>query len=114
MSVIDVVMISSPGSGSMAATATWIAAVPDVQAQACFAPQSDAKRSSKLRVKLPLVGVSVPLWIASARFAISSAPSVRPLASWSEGSSSGLCFAGMVIVADIGYSLARNGGARSA
>jgi hypothetical protein len=28
-----VVMISSPGSGSMAATAQWIAAVPDVTAR---------------------------------------------------------------------------------
>ncbi len=32
MSVTEVVMISSPGSGSIAAIAVWIAALPEVQA----------------------------------------------------------------------------------
>ena len=38
MSVIGVVMISSPGSGSIAATAVWTAAVPEVTARACGMP----------------------------------------------------------------------------
>ena len=37
-SVIGAVMISSPGSGSTAPTATWMAAVPEVEATAREAP----------------------------------------------------------------------------
>ena len=36
MSVIGEVTISSPGAGSMAATAVWIAPVRDAQAETCF------------------------------------------------------------------------------
>jgi hypothetical protein len=38
MSVIAVVTISSPGSGSMAAIAAWQAAVPELTARACDTP----------------------------------------------------------------------------
>jgi hypothetical protein len=38
MSVMGAVMISSPGLGWMAPMAMWMAAVPEVQATACFAP----------------------------------------------------------------------------
>ncbi len=79
-------MISSPGSGSIAATAMWTAAVPDAHAQANLAPSFSAKRVSSALVNLPLVLVNVPLASASVTAAISSAPSVRPEASWSEGS----------------------------
>ena len=60
MSVIDVVMISSPGSGSMAATAACTAAEPDAQATACWTPSSSAKRFSNRATSVPLVLVSVP------------------------------------------------------
>jgi len=40
MSVIGEVMISSPGSGSSAATAVCTAAVPEAHAQACLTPRS--------------------------------------------------------------------------
>ena len=81
MSVIGEVTISSPGSGSMAATAAWIAAVPEAQAETCVAPISAANSAAKLLTNLPLVLVSVPLRIASVTSAISSSPSRRPLAS---------------------------------
>ena len=38
MSVMGAVMISSPGSGSMAPTATWMADVPEVEAVQWRAP----------------------------------------------------------------------------
>ena len=81
MSVIGVVTISSPGSGSMAATAAWIAAVPEAQAEAWVTPISAAKSAAKRLTKVPLVLVSVPLRIASVTSAISSSPRRRPLAS---------------------------------
>ena len=81
MSVIAVVTISSPGSGSMAATATCTAAVPDAQATAVRTPSSSAKRASSAETCVPFVLVSVPLAIASRRNASSSSPSVRPDAS---------------------------------
>ena len=87
MSVIDVVTISSPGSGSIAATATCTAAVPDAQATARV-PSISAKRVSSAETWVPLVLVSVPLAIASRRSTSSSSPSVRPDASWSDGSTS--------------------------
>ena len=37
-SVQGVVMISSPGSGSIVATAVWTAAEPEEQAMACLTP----------------------------------------------------------------------------
>ena len=98
MSVIDVVMISSPGSGSIAATATCTAADPDASATANSAPIIAAKRFSRVAQAVPLVQVSVPVSITLASSASSSCPSVRPLLSWSDGRtirrlnlSSGLC-----------------------
>ena len=60
MSVMDVVTISSPGLGSIAATAMCTAAVPEEQACAFFTPRVAAKRSSRILVKEPLVLVKVP------------------------------------------------------
>jgi len=37
-SVMGAEMISSPGSGSRVPIATWIAAVPELEATACFMP----------------------------------------------------------------------------
>jgi hypothetical protein len=85
MSVIGVVTISLPGSGSTAATAQCIAAVPEVHANAWATPSRSAKSRSKALTNEPLVGVSVPLRIASLTSSISRVPSDRPLAFWSEG-----------------------------
>src|SRR6266542_3659115 len=85
MSVIGVVMISSPGSGSMAAIAQWTAAEPEEQAMTYFAPSSSEKRCSRVAHAIPLVQVRVPLSITLTSSATSSAPSDRPDASWSDG-----------------------------
>src|SRR5260221_540908 len=90
MSVIDVVTNSSPGSGLMAEIAAWIAALPEAMAWQCFTPIRAAKERSRVLTKFPLVLVSVPLRSASVTAAISSAPSVRPVASWSDGRTIGL------------------------
>ena len=89
MSVIAVVTISSPGSGSSAATAAWIAAVPELHATAWRRPTSPATRRSSSGVWTPFVAVSVPDSITARSRSSSAAPKVRPLASWSEGSPSG-------------------------
>ena len=65
MSVIEVVMISSPGSGLIAATAMWIAAEPEVQAYANFAPSFSANFCSSILPNLPFVVVKVPLFRTS-------------------------------------------------
>src|SRR5262249_16748939 len=85
MSVIGVVMISSPGSGSMAATAVWIAAVPEVTARACRVPCSSAKAASKAFTWVPLVQLRVPELMTARRSANSSSPRSRPLGSVSDG-----------------------------
>src|ERR1051326_1650621 len=85
MSVIGEVTISSPGSGSTAATAAWIAAVPEAQAKAWETPSQDANALSKAPTNEPRVLVNVPLAIALASRASSSAPRDRPEASWSLG-----------------------------
>ena len=72
MSVIAVVMISSPGSGSIAATAAWIAAVPDEHAYANLAPTDSAKLLSSSLTKVPFVGVNVPLCRAAETSSTSS------------------------------------------
>ncbi len=98
MSVMDVVTISSPGSGSMAAMAQCTAADPDEQAKACFAPTLTANSVSSRLLNCPLVAVRVPLRMASVSRAISSSPRVRPDASWSEGrATAGGCATGMFI-----------------
>src|SRR5262249_52861975 len=86
MSVTGEVTISSPGSGSRAAIAVWTAAVPDAQACTYRRPRWPAKRVSSVLTKRPFVLVRVPVRIASATAATSSSPSVRPEASWSDGS----------------------------
>ncbi len=85
MSVTDVVMISSPGAGSTAATATWTAALPEAQAMTCCTPSISASAASSALVWAPFVAVSTPLWMTSVNAAISSGPKDRPLASWSDG-----------------------------
>src|ERR1700730_2812517 len=91
MSVMAVVTISSPGSGSIAATARCTAAVPDAHAIAWRTPRISAKRASSAGTCGPLVLVSVPLSRTWERSASSSSPKVRPLASWSDGRTSGGC-----------------------
>jgi hypothetical protein len=86
MSVIEVVMISSPGSGSTTATAACTAAEPDAQATACSTPISSATAFSKRLTIVPLVLVSVPDRRASATSWSSASSKLRPLASWSFGS----------------------------
>src|SRR5579859_2569213 len=86
MSVIDVVTISSPGSGSTAATAAWIAAVPDVVQRQNGVPTCSANRFSKRVTIVPLVQFSVPDAMTSARSSSSSLPNDRPVAFASEGS----------------------------
>src|SRR5512144_2377875 len=85
MSVIGVVMISYPGSGSTAAIAQWTAAEPEEQAMTYFAPTSSEKRCSRVAHAAPLVHVRVPLSITLTTSATSRAPSDRPEASWSDG-----------------------------
>ena len=46
LGLIDVVMISSPGSGSIAAIAVWTAAVPEVTARECGMPNRLANACS--------------------------------------------------------------------
>ena len=81
MSVIAVVTISSPGSGSSAAIAQCTAAEPDAHAITCFTPSISASARSKRATRVPLVLLSVPDAMTSERSASSSAPSVRPDAS---------------------------------
>ena len=90
MSVIDVVTISSPGSGSMAAIAVWTAAVPEARATAWGTPKVAATSASNAGVCAPFVAVRVPERMTSVRRSSSSSPSVRPDAAWSEGSSTGV------------------------
>ncbi len=72
MSVIGLVTISSPGSGSIAAIAVWTAAVPDAQAYTCFTPSLSANSCSSFFTNLPFVLVRVPLAITSDRLVSSS------------------------------------------
>ena len=81
LSVIEVVMISSPGFGLTAATAIWIAADPEVHAYAYFAPNFSANFCSSSLPNFPLVVVSVPERKASVTYAISVSSNVRPDAS---------------------------------
>ncbi len=81
MSVIDVVTISSPGSGSTTATAACTAAEPDAQAMACETPIMSATACSNRATIVPLVLVRVPERRASATSASSLSSKLRPLAS---------------------------------
>ena len=54
MSVIDVVTISSPGSGSSAATAQWTAAEPDAQAWRVLRPEQRGEVGFQRLDELPL------------------------------------------------------------
>ena len=81
MSVMEVVMISSPGSGSRPATATWTAALPEAQAMTCSTPSSSLSEASSCLVNEPLVAVSTPLSRTAVSASISSGPNERPLAS---------------------------------
>ena len=81
MSVIDVVMISSPGSGSSAATAAWTAALPDAQATACSHAEQLGERGLELLGERALGRRQGPAARTSARASSSSAPNERPLAS---------------------------------
>src|SRR5258708_24349687 len=86
MSVIEVVMISSPGSGFTAATAAWIAAVPEVVHRQNGVPTSSANRFSKRVTMVPFVQFSTPDSMTCARRSSSSVPKDRPVAFASEGS----------------------------
>ncbi len=89
--VMGVVMISSPGSGLMAAIAVCTAAVPEVTARAKGMPSRFAKASSKSFTHVPRVQLSVPLSSTLRRFSSSSIPKFRPdiLPSW--GNVNGCC-----------------------
>src|SRR5262245_55821892 len=86
MSVIGVEMISSPGSGSIAATAAWMAAVPDVVQRQNEAPTRPAKRFSKRDTMVRFVQFKTPDSMTWERSASSSSPNERPVALASEGS----------------------------
>ena len=60
MSVTDVVTTSSPGSGSTAAMAPWMAVVPDEHATAFGTPWAAATAASSRLTIVPLVLVRVP------------------------------------------------------
>ena len=81
MSVMEVVMTSSPGSGSIAAIAACMALVPEDAATECVEPIRSAKRCSSAATIVPFVLVSTPLSMTARTAAISSSPSVRPDAS---------------------------------
>ena len=85
MSVIGVVTTSSPGSGSIAATAACIAADPDEHATTWGTPSSAANSSSSCLTKQPLVLVRTPCSRTSASRESSSFPRLRPDAAWSDG-----------------------------
>src|SRR6478609_7416281 len=89
MSVIAVVTISSPGSGSSDATAACTAAVPELHATAWRRPVSTATRASSSGVCVPFVAVRVPESMTARSRSSSATPNERPLASWSDGSPSG-------------------------
>src|SRR5699024_2914356 len=82
------VMISSPGSGSTAAIAAWIAAVPELDALARREPMYWGNSRSSTTVCPPTVEFSRPLRITSAAARTSSSPRVRPEASETPGSGS--------------------------
>src|SRR5579862_1348854 len=88
MSVIGLQMISSPGSGSTAATAVCTAAVPEVVVRQNGSPSHLANRVSNSRTIVPFVQLRVPDWITRLRSASSSSPKDRPLLSPSDGSTS--------------------------
>ena len=81
MSVMDVVMTSSPGSRLRAAIAAWIAALPEEHAIAWRAPCSAANCASNSLVAVPLVQVSVPLSITFRSDSITVGSKIRPLES---------------------------------
>jgi len=94
---MDVVMISSPGSGLMAANAQCTAADPLEHAQANFTPSSAANFFSSVLTNSPLVLVSVPVRMAAATAWISSSPNVRPVWSWSDGRIISFLIGGMLV-----------------
>ena len=81
MSVMGVVTISSPGSGSIAATAAWTAALPEASATTCSTPRRSASAASRYLVCDPFVAASTPLVTTAVSAASSSSPKDRPLAS---------------------------------
>jgi hypothetical protein len=85
MSVIEVVITSSPGSRSSATRAVCTAAVPDEQGTTKLVPNRAATSASSAGVWGPFVAVSVPDAITSPSSVSSSAPNERPEASWSDG-----------------------------
>ena len=78
MSVMGLVMISSPGSRFSAATAVCSAAVPDVTACAYGTPSISAQARSSAATFEPSLRFSAPLSITSASSCFSSSPSDRP------------------------------------
>ena len=85
-SVKGVVMISSPGLGSTAATARCSAEVPELEATACALPKYCANSASKARVSPPMVEFNSPLRSTRRTASASSAPILRPDASLTVGS----------------------------
>ena len=73
-SVMLVVMISSPGLGSITPMAVWTAAVPEVTAWAYFTPCLAAKSCSNWFTFVPPKRLNLPARITSVSCSISSSP----------------------------------------
>ncbi len=93
MSVMGVVITSSPGLRPRAAMAQCTAAEPEAHAIACLRPIRSANSRSSRITMVPRVELRVPLRIARDTSSISSAPRVLPLASASLGSAGAVCAA---------------------